>query len=288
MGESVTAYQGSIWMTRSVWPRNISDCEKGGRGVMSDLQVKITTDSNEIREAQRLRFEVFNLEMNKGLQTSYARGLDIDDFDPFCDHLIVRDLKSQEVVGTYRLLLGSQAKKNVGLYSEREFNLENIKKLDGELLELGRSCARRDFRDKALIPLMWDAIAQYVEKHRVRYLFGCGSLYTTEASEVGAYFSMLKRKYYAAEIYRVHPMSEFQFQGIADNLNVAEDAALFLKLPSLIKGYLRLGAVVCGPPALDHEFGTADFLLLLDMHKLRKEYLFRVGHMGSRVCRAVA
>jgi len=155
---------------------------------MSNLQVKITTDSNEIREAQRLRFQVFNLEMNKGLQASYGRGLDSDDFDPICDHLIVRDLRSNEVVGTYRLLLGSRAKENVGFYSKREFNLENIEKLDGELLELGRSCARKDFRDKALIFLMWNAIAQYVKKHRVRYLFGCGSLYTTGASEVGAYF----------------------------------------------------------------------------------------------------
>jgi putative hemolysin len=254
---------------------------------MNDFEVKITTDSNEIQEAQRLRFQVFNLEMNKGLQSSYERGLDIDDFDRFCHHLIVRDLKTQEVVGTYRLLRGSEARKNIGFYSEREFNLENIKKLDGELLELGRSCARKDFRDRALMPLMWDAIARYVEKHRVRYLFGCGSLYTTDTREVSACFSMLKRRHYAAEVLRVHPVSECQFHGIAYTPKIAEDAALFLKLPSLIKGYLRLGAVVCGPPALDREFGTTDFLVLLDMHKLRSEYLRRVGHMGSKVRHAV-
>ena len=268
--------------------QNISYLENDRRGILSALEVKITTDPKEIREAQRLRFEVFNLEMNKGLEASYACGLDGDEFDPICDHLIVRDLKSQEVVGTYRLLLGSRAERNLGFYSEREFNLQNIKKLDGELLELGRSCARKDFRDKSLIPLMWDAIAQYVKKHRVRYLFGCGSVYTTEASEAMAYFSMLKRKYYAAEMFRVHPMSEFQFQAIAENLKAAEHAALFLKLPSLIKGYLRLGAVVCGPPALDREFGTADFLVLLDMHQLRKEYLCRVGHLASSMRNAVA
>lgn len=249
--------------------QNISYVERDRRGLMSDLQVKITTDPKEIREAQRLRFEVFNLEMNKGLQASYACGVDSDEFDPICDHLIVRDLKSKEVVGTYRLLLGSRAERNGGFYSEHEFNLQNIKKLSGELLELGRSCTRKDFRDKSLIPLMWDAIAQYVEKHQVRYLFGCGSVYTTEASEAIAYFSMLKGKYYSAEMFRVHPVSEYQFQGIAENLKAAEDPALFLRLPSLIKGYLRLGAVVCGPPALDREFGTADFLMLLDMHQLR-------------------
>jgi putative hemolysin len=268
--------------------QNISYLEKDRFGFMSNLQVKITTDPEEIREAQRLRYEVFNLEMNKGLQASYACGLDSDEFDPICDHLIVRDLRSEGVVGTYRLLLGTRAEGNMGFYSEHEFNLHNIKKLDGKLLELGRSCVRKDFRDKSLIPLMWDAIAQYVKEHRVRYVFGCGSVYTTDTSEARAYFSMLKRKYYAAEKFRVHPVSEFQFHGSGENLKAAEDAALFLRLPSLIKGYLRLGAVVCGPPAMDREFGTADFLVLLDMHQMRKEYLCRVVHQAWSICDAVA
>ncbi len=254
---------------------------------MSDLEIKITTDKSEIEEAQRLRFEVFNLEMKKGLQASYERGLDIDAFDPFCDHLIVRDLKSNEVVGTYRLLLGSQAKKKIGFYAEGEFAIEKIKNLDGEILELGRTCAHKDFRDRALVPLMWEAIAQYVKQHRVRYLFGCGSLYTTEAREVSECFSLLEKKYYAAEDFRVDPVTECRFDGIASDLKIADEQAAFLKLPSLIKGYLRLGALVCGPPALDREFGTTDFLLLLDMRKLSGEYLRRFGFVGSKVRNAV-
>jgi len=151
---------------------------------MADFEVKIATEQREIEQAQRLRFQVFNLELNKGLRTSYAHGLDIDEFDPFCDHLLVRDLKSGDVVGTYRLMRGSQARQHIGFYSEKEFDLSQIKLLDGELMELGRSCARKDFRDRALIPLMWDAIAEQVKKHQVRYLFGCGSLYTTAVGEV--------------------------------------------------------------------------------------------------------
>lgn len=254
---------------------------------MSDFEIKITTDRNEIQEAQRLRFQVFNLEMKKGLGTSYDHGLDVDDFDPCCEHLIVRDPKSRDVVGTYRLLLGSQARRHIGFYSEREFNLENIKKLDGELLELGRSCARKDFRDKALIPLMWEAIAHYVKTHQVGFLFGCGSLYTTEAQEVSEQFSLLKRKYYAPPALRVQPVTECRFEGLVDDVKVHDEQSLFSKLPSLIKGYLRLGAVVCGPPALDREFGTTDFLVLLDMRKLSSEYLRRFGLMGSKVRRAV-
>jgi len=255
---------------------------------MAELEIKITTDQSEIREAQRLRFQVFNLEMNKGLEASYERGLDVDHFDPFCDHLIVRDLQSKEVVGTYRLLLGSRARKHIGFYSEGEFDLEKIKKLDGELLEVGRSCARKDFRDRALIPLMWESIAQYVSAHRVRYLFGCGSLYTTDPQEVSECFSLLKRKYYAEESLRVAPVPACRFDGINDSLRITDARALFVQLPSLIKGYLRLGAVVCGPPALDHEFGTADFLLLLDVQKLSAEYLNRFGLQGSKVRDAVA
>jgi putative hemolysin len=254
---------------------------------MSDLEIKITTEANEIRAAQRLRFEVFNVEMNKGLHASYERGLDIDEFDPFCDHLIVRHRSSREIVGTYRLLRGSQAHKNIGFYSEREFDLRKIKRLRGELLELGRSCARKDFRDKPLIPLMWEAIAGYVKTHSIRYLFGCASLYTTDAREVGDCFSLLKRKHYAAKHLRVEPVAACRFDGLQGNGHVGDEQATFLKLPSLIKGYLRLGAVVCGPPALDRDFGTADFLLLLDVQKLSTDYLRRFGLLGSRVRDAV-
>jgi putative hemolysin len=244
---------------------------------MADFEVKIATEPREIEQAQRLRFEVFNLELNKGLQSSYDRGLDVDEFDPFCDHLIVRDLGGGEVVGTYRLLRGVQARQNIGFYSEKEFDLSRIKTLDGELMELGRSCSRRDFRDRALIPLMWEAITEQVRKHKVRYLFGCGSLYTTDPAEVSAVYSLLKSKYYAAEAYRVRPVGKCVFPGITEEPSSADEQGLFQKLPSLIKGYLRIGALVCGPPALDQEFGTADFFLLLDFGNLKEEYLKRLG-----------
>ncbi len=244
---------------------------------MADFEVKIAVESSEIEEAQRLRFQVFNLELKKGLESSYERELDIDEFDPFCDHLIVRDLRSRDVVGTYRLLRGEQARRNIGFYSEKEFDLSRIKRLDGELLELGRSCARKDFRDRSLIPLMWEAIAEQVKKHRIRYLFGCGSLYTTDMGEISPIFSLLKRKYYTAEAVRVWPLEKCRFYGLCEHAEAIDEAALFQKVPSLIKGYLRAGAQIAGPPALDREFGTADLFLLLDFASLRGEYLKRLG-----------
>jgi putative hemolysin len=249
---------------------------------MADFEVRIATGPREIEEAQRLRFEVFNLELNRGLKSSYERGLDVDEFDPYCDHLIVRDVRSADVVGTYRLLRGSEARRNIGFYSEKEFELSRIKKLDGELMELGRSCARKDFRDRALIPLMWEAIREQVRKYNVRYLFGCGSLYTIDPAEVSEIYSLLRSRYYAPAAYRVAPMRQCAFKDITANLAVVDEQAVFQKLPSLIKGYLRIGARVCGPPALDAEFGTADFFLLLDFGNLKEEYLKRLGLTDAR------
>lgn len=234
---------------------------------MADFEVKIATDAREIEQAQRLRFNVFNLELHKGLASSYEHGLDIDEFDPYC---------------------GAQSRRHIGFYSEKEFDLTRIKTLDGELMELGRSCARKDFRDRALIPLMWEAIVEQIRAHHVRYLFGCGSLYTTDIAEVSAMFSLLKNKYYAPEIYRVLPVKKCQFAAVADDVAVADEQALFQKLPSLIKGYLRIGALVCGPPALDKEFGTSDFFLLLDFASLKGEYLKRLGLRDFKVSDAPA
>ncbi len=250
---------------------------------MNDFEIKITREPEEILAAQKLRFEVFNLELKKGLESSYARGLDVDDFDPICDHLIVRERESRRVVGTYRLMLGSTAKKNFGFYSEREFDLQRIKRLDGELLELGRSCAHKDYRDRSLIHLMWQSIAEYVKRHHVRYLFGCASFPTTDPREVSQAIAFVKQKFYAAEAFRVEPLPKLRVEGLDGNAAVEDPAEIFSRLPSLIKGYLRLGSKVCGPPALDLEFGTTDLFLLLDIQQISSDYLRRFGLSTSDV-----
>lgn len=255
---------------------------------MRDFEIKITRDPNDIHEAQRLRFEVFNIELQEGLKASYQQGLDADDFDPICDHLIVRHSKGGAVIGTYRLLLGSEARRHFGFYSESEFNLEKIKQLKGELLELGRSCVHKDYRDRPVIDVMWQAIAAYVRKNQVRYLFGCASLHTTEPREVSELFGLLKEKYFAPELFRVNPVPESSFPGLNEHVKIGNRRKLFFQLPSLIKGYLRVGALVCGPPALDREFGTTDFFLLFDIEKLSAQYRRRFGFSGSKVPRAVA
>jgi putative hemolysin len=239
--------------------------------------VKFTTDPDEIRAAQRLRFEVFNLELHRGLKSAYAEQLDVDPYDSVCQHLIVIDRARDRVVGTYRLLLGAQARRHFGFYAEREFDLANLKRLSGELLELGRTCIHRDYRDQALIDLMWRGIATLVRRARVRYLFGCASVYSTDADEVSSFYALLKSRYYAAPRFRVQPLPQCRFPRLREGVAAENPAALFMRLPSLIKAYLRVGARLCGPPALDREFGSADFFLLLDVEELGPEIRERFG-----------
>jgi len=256
--------------------------------LMTDFEIKITREKGEVLAAQRLRFEVFHLEMKKGPGSSYCRGLDADDYDPICEHLIVHDLKDRQVVGTYRLLLGSEARKHAGFYSERDFDLEKIKRLRGGLLELGRSCVRKEYRKGAVINGMWQAIANYMRNHQVRYLFGCARLHTTHPHEVSEFFALLKKRYYASEETRVYPLPQNTFPDLDENIEIKDPRTLFLALPALIKGYLRVGALVCGPPALDHDFGTVYFFLLLDRNKMSSNYWLRFGFSGSKVGHAVA
>ena len=155
------------------------------------------------------------------------------------------------------------------------------------MLELGRSCVHKAYRDKAVIDVMWQAVADFVKIQQVQYLFGCASLYTEDPREVDGIFSFLKEKYYSPILHRVNPHQEKSFPQLKGNTEIKDPQAMFFKLPSLIKGYLRLGAQICGPPAMDLEFGTTDFFLLLDIKKMSREYRRRFGFSGPKVGREV-
>lgn len=230
---------------------------------------KIAQSDDEIEQALRLRFEVFNLEMNEGLKSSYLTGLDIDEYDAICDHLIVLDAETNLIVGTYRVLLSERAESSIGYYSETEFDLTAIRRLKANKLELGRSCVRKDYRGTAVLHTMWSAIAQYILKHNVQYLFGCASIHSTDGSIVGGIYNRLKDKYLSDDYLRVKPLKKVpDFDAEA----VINDEQYQLFMPILLKGYLRLGAQICGEPAFDEEFGVSDFFVMLDKNKILKRY----------------
>src|SRR5215475_1928117 len=237
-----------------------------------NLEVRLASNLTELDAAMRLRFEVFNLELQEGLVSSYDRGYDTDAYDAYCDHLIVKDMTSDEVVGTYRLLRGSQAERHIGFYSENEFDLSNLKRLRGEMLELGRSCIAASHRSFATLNLLWSAIVKYASDRGLSHLFGCASLHVSEASEVQPVYSYLRANHFAPEKYRVHPVESCRMMISEDAGDGSNSRAALSKLSPILKGYLRAGAMVCGAPAYDAEFGTADVLVILEMEKMAGRY----------------
>jgi putative hemolysin len=193
-------------------------------------------------------------------------GLDVDEFDAFCDHLVVRDDNSGEIVGTYRMLPPERARESGRLYPDGEFDLTALAGLRGSLVETGRSCVHPDHRGGGVVSLVWAGIARYMLLSGHRYLAGCASVPLADGgSHAAGVWDVLRRKHFAPESQLVTPLNPWSADGIERPSRAT--------LPPLIKGYVRLGAKVCGPPAHDPEFGVADFFVLLDLQNVDERYL---------------
>jgi len=215
----------------------------------------------EIRAAQTLRFEVFNLELNEGLSESFATGRDEDPFDAVCDHLVVEHLPSGNIVGTYRLQTGTNAQNHLGYYSAQEFEFHLFERVRHEIIELGRACVHRQHRNLVVLGLLWKGIFQYAQQHGARYLLGCSSLTSQDPAVGASAYADLCRRHLASAEYRTTALPAF-------DCPLEQLAAEAPKIPKLLRAYLTIGAKICGPPALDRQFKTIDFLTLLDLHAL--------------------
>jgi len=214
----------------------------------------------------RLRFKVFNIELGKGLESSYETGLDTDQFDLFCDHLLVEDKMERKIVGTYRLQTGITAALNLGYYSEQEFDFAPYESMRGEILELGRASIDREHRTPEVLTLLWRGIAQYANDMQLRYLIGCSSLNSTDPRE-GWHIYRQSESCLAGHAPQTTPMAGFECPG--EQLEPSlEPAPEYGKVPKLLRTYLAIGARICSAPAWDREFGTIDFLTLLDLHNI--------------------
>jgi putative hemolysin len=224
-------------------------------------QLRLATTEADLLAAQRLRFDVFNLELNEGLDSAYLSGLDQDRFDESCDHLIVENMNNGEVVGTYRLQTGQFAAANHGYYSEQEFDFAPFEPIRCELVELGRACVHRDHRKLAVLNLLWRGITRYATARGARYLIGCSSLTSQDPALGHAMFEHLREEHLVPEPFRTQPVADYA-------LPVSESSELSEPPPRLLRAYLSLGAKICGPPALDRDFKTIDFLTFLDLGAL--------------------
>jgi putative hemolysin len=223
----------------------------------------------EIDAALRLRFEVFNLELNEGLESSFIFGRDEDKFDATCQHLIVTDRFSNEVIGTYRVRTWETAQTPFGFYSSNEFTLEDLpSRMLTESMEIGRACIAREHRNSRVLFLLWKGLAMYAAAKGKRYFFGCCSLTSQDCAEGKRGFQQLARDGHFHPNLRVSPREEFSCQTENSIAEINEE----IKLPKLFETYLRIGAKVCSEPAIDREFKTIDFLVIIDTRSLSKKY----------------
>ena len=243
-------------------------------------RVRLAETEEDRIAACRLRFKVFNIELGEGLESSYETGLDTDQFDHICEHLLVEDkqqeVPSRSIVGTYRMQSGTTAARNLGYYSEQEFIFAPYEPLRPGILELGRASIDREHRTPEVLTLLWRGIAQYANDMGLRYLVGCSSLTSRNPWEGWQLYRQL-------EHYRVSPEfetvptpaytcpSEQENAAAQTQLSESDSAATSaegVKVPKLLKTYLAIGARIAAAPAWDRAFGTIDFLTLLDLKLL--------------------
>ncbi len=233
----------------------------------SRYHLSLAVDDGEIREAQRLRHKVFSEEMGAHL-TTVLPGHDIDRFDPYCDHLLVRELTNGKVVGTYRILPPEAAQRIGSYYSEEEFDLSRLNFLRPRMAELGRSCVHPAHRSGTVIARLWMGLADYMTRYGYEYAVGCASIGMADGGHIAAsVYRQLAERALAPLEWRVTPRTRLPVESLDDGQTAA--------LPPLIKGYTRLGAMVCGEPAWDPDFNTADLLMLLPMAQLNCSYARR-------------
>ena len=229
--------------------------------------VGLAQTADDVREAQRLRWQVFAEEMGARLNTPEP-GLDIDLYDAWCDHLLVRDSDSGEVVGTYRILPPDAARRLGSLYSEQEFDLTRLAHLRRRMVEVGRSCVHPDYRSGRVITLLWNGLADYMRKHGYDTMIGCASISMQDGGHnAAAVWHAVREQHLAPVEWRAFPRCPLPLDSLTHHAAPV--------VPPLIKGYLRLGAWVCGEPAWDPDFNTADLLILLSLRHLNPVYARR-------------
>jgi putative hemolysin len=230
----------------------------------ASFSARLAGNHQEVAECLRLRFNVFAGEMGARLSND-GNGLDKDRFDPFCRHLMVFDNRSKRVIATTRLLLDLDARRAGSYYSESEFDIKNILSQPGRFMEVGRTCIHPYYRRGSVLAILWQGIAQVIVKNKIDYLFGCGNIPLRNGdSYVNSVIHVLTQKHLSPQTLRVRPRIPLP----KNNVPITEDVVL----PTLLKGYLRQGAKICGDPYWDAEFQVANVFILLECDKISARY----------------
>ncbi len=232
------------------------------------IQVAWAQHQDEVRQAQRLRYAVFAGEMGAQLSTTLP-GHDVDIFDDYCEHLLVRSQATGEVIGTYRVLTPAQAKRVGSTYSDTEFDLTRLRSLRERMVELGRSCVHPEHRHGGVILALWGALAEFMVRNQLDTMIGCASIPmlhngVISGQAAASIWSQVSQTHMAPIEFQVRPRLPLPVDKF--------DASVLVEPPALIKGYLRLGAKVLGAPAWDPDFNTADLPMLMRIADLPSRY----------------
>ncbi|CRM67784.1 N-acyl amino acid synthase, PEP-CTERM/exosortase system-associated [Pseudomonas sp. 24 E 13] len=228
------------------------------------LVVSLVSTPEQLREVQALRYKVFN-ETFRAPALSNIQGLNIDEFDDYCDHLVVQDVTTACVVGTYRVMSPTAARHMGHYYSEKEFDLSRLDHLRARIIEVGHACVHPDYRSGSVIMMLWSGLITYMQREGCDYLMGGASVSLADGGHhASAIYHALTPEQLAPVEYRVTAHTPF----VLHNVNAEKPAPM----PPLLKGYLRSGAWVCGEPAWDADFQTADFFILLSLSNFDQRY----------------
>lgn len=240
------------------------------------ITIRLTKNQAEIEASQRLRYKVFYEEQNAVPSAEMAAlKMDFDEYDAVMDHLVVIDErlpKEDQIVGTYRLMRHEVAKKFGRFYSDAEFDIKPLLSTGTEIMELGRSCVLEPYRTRAILQKLWGGIAHYVAEYKIGVMFGCGSLQGTNPAAMAEQLSYLYHYHLAPPALRVRAVeSRFVEMNIIpkEQLNVKQ---VFMSLPPLIKGYLRLGAGIGDGAIIDHQWGSIDVCIVMPTHLVTDKY----------------
>ena len=246
---------------RAFEPKILFEFEKGR------FAVRTACDGRDLEECLRLRFEVFHREY---MGRARIHGVDLDEFDLRCDHLMIVDREAGRTIGTYRL---NSSRFTTKFYSATEFDLAPLLALPGHKLEMGRACIDRAHRNGVVMGLLWRGIGTYVQMSGSDWLFGCTSIKTTSLAPTERIYHWLRaRDRFTREIPLLKALPEFEMPGFVPTLMASlsdlSESEVSDLIPALFQSYLRAGATVCSGPALDREFGCIDFLTLLKMDEM--------------------
>jgi len=241
--------------------------------------VKTVESSSEFKRVLKLRYEIYYRELID--RSKLLRRIDRDRFDSQADHLAVFEKASGDVVATYRLFSSAFSRR---FYSETEFDIDAIKALPDDKIELGRACVRKDYRKGVMMILLWRAISLYLQATKARYLFGCSSVKTVSIPEIAKLYAILSRDHLAPVLYRVYPKGAHRIRAFDEHTRVWNNVelvdpkrAVTGMIPPLLHLYLEAGSMICGEPALDRSFKCADFLTLLDIERMPPHMRRRYG-----------